>query len=175
MMKKITMLLIASLMLLMSGRTMILALELPIKDEFTFANPGDFNIVKDDEAAERKLAELKRTFDAIDGVELKLEKTGDEGIDVFMAYYTGTQAEALNDLYMNSDDPENEAYWNDLVDELRNVSRGIQRDVGDYYGVGMAINVEGSPELLVVVTNGNVMVDYVNPANYDADFVNSYN
>lgn len=146
-----------------------------IKNEFRFADRFNFNIKKNDEKAEAKLKDLKKVFDEVDDVEIKLEKTGSEGLDIFMAYYTGRQAESLNELYWNAHDLAYEAYWNELVDDLRLISKQIQLDVGDYYGIGITINVAGQEELLLLVTGGLVMLDNVNPMNYDEHYIDLFN
>lgn len=146
-----------------------------IKDEFTFSSQHSFAIEKNDDKAEKKLRELKSVFDEVEGVEIKLEKTGSEGLDIFMAYYSGEQAEALDELYWNFSDPFYENYWNDLVEELKVVSKRIRQDVGLYYGIGMAINISGEDELLLIVTDDKVMVDNVNAINYDPDYINLFN
>lgn len=141
-----------------------------IKDEFRFSSKHSFNVIKNEEKAEDELKELKKTFDEVDDVQIKLEKTGTEGLDIFMAHYTGKQAEALNELYWNAHEPAYEAYWNDLVDELRVISKQISQEVGVYYGIGMTIEVNGETELILLVTGGLVMLDNVNPSNYDAEY-----
>ncbi|MGO4942902.1 hypothetical protein ACTQ5R_09795 [Ruoffia tabacinasalis] len=117
-----------------------------------------------------KLRELKKIFDEVNDLQIKLKKTGTEGLDIFMAHYTGEQTEALNELYWNAHEPAYEAYWNDLVDELRVISKKISQEVGAYYGIGMTIEVNGETELLLLVTGGLVMLDNVNPSNYDAEY-----
>lgn len=122
-----------------------------------------------------KLRELKKIFDEVNDLQIKLKKTGTEGLDIFMAHYTGKQAEALNELYWNAHEPAYEAYWNDLVDELRVISKQISQEVGVYYGIGMTIEVNGEEELLLLVTDGLVMLDNVNPLNYDEEYIELFN
>lgn len=173
-MKKWTKILLAMLMVGVSAEISTarpLAYSYDIKDEFRFSDRHSFNIVKNDEKAEATLEGLKKIFDEVDDVEIKLEKTGSEGLDIFMAYYTGRQAESLNEIYWNAHDPTYEAYWNGLVEDLRNISKQIKADVGDYYGVGITINVSEEEELLLLVTGGLVMQDHVNAMNYDANYI----
>lgn len=145
-----------------------------IKDNFIFSSHHSFDIVKDDAKAEDKLKELKKTFDGVEDVEIKLEKTGAEGLDIFMAYYTGEQAEALDEIGWNIHDPFYENYWNDLVADLKLISREIAEDVGVFYGVGITINVSGEGDLLLLVTDGYVMEDTINAVNYDPDYINLF-
>ena len=142
-----------------------------IKDYFTFSDQHSFDIIKNDAKAEEKLKELKKTFDQVDDVEMKLEKTGSEGLDIFMAYYTGEQADALDEIGWNIHDPFYENYWNDLVTDLKLISRKIAEDVGVFYGVGITINVSGEDELLLLVTDGYVMEDTINAVNYDPEYI----
>lgn len=145
-----------------------------IRNEFTFSDMHSFDIVKNSDLAEAKLSELKLVFDEVPDVEIKLEKTGSEGLDIFMAYYTGEQADALNEIYWNAHELTYEAYWNELVEDLRIVSRQISAEVGDYYGVGIAIDIGGIPEVLLLVTGGLVMDDKVNVMNYDPHYIDLF-
>lgn len=146
-----------------------------IKDEFTFSDRYSFDVVKHEEKAEAKLRELKQVFDDAADVEIKLEKTGTEGLDIFMAYYTGQQAKALEEVYWNAHDLTYEMYWNELVEDLRLISNHIKADVGDYYGVGIAVDIAGRKEILLLVTGGLVMEDKINALNYDPHYIDLFN
>lgn len=87
---------------------------------------------------------------------MKFEETGTEDLDVYLAYYEDEQAATLNELYWKITDPFYEAYWNDSVDKLKGISKGIRKKVGVYYGVAIAMNISAEDELLLLVSDNNV-------------------
>lgn len=144
-----------------------------LKDSVRFVNYTEYAIEKDDERAKLSLEVIKDASREYGfGGKVRLVKTGEDGLDLFVVTLSGAEATKFNDAILNALDGKNEyvKLWDDyLTTAFELFSSDISDKVGRYYALAIEVNLDGEPEIVGIYWRGLVFEDNVNPENYLKD------
>lgn len=116
-------------------------------------------IEKNDIQAQKHLRAQQKGFEDFEFIDVSLVQMEDQGIDVLAYDYSGPSGEEMRAIRSDLDDENNKAYWDRFVQDFRNYSSVLAENVTKYYGLALILSDKEEEELLLLVSNGEVVYD----------------